>query len=113
MTVAMKDSFATYSSTEVVRAVSLEVASWTWEMKLPYSRAAQRGSAADSSASSRDGEIRVEVADHGRGFDRDRLPPDRFGVRGSILDTMRALPNGGADVRSGGDGTRVTLWWRP
>lgn len=68
---------------------------------------------AELTASSRDGEIRVEVADHGRGFDRDRLPPDRFGVRGSILDTMRALPNGGADVRSGGDGTRVTLWWRP
>ena len=43
----------------------------------------------------------------------DRLPPDRFGVRGSILDTMRALPNGGADISSGGDGTRVTLWWRP
>ncbi|GAA4516288.1 MULTISPECIES: sensor histidine kinase [Nonomuraea] len=59
------------------------------------------------------GEIRVEVADHGRGFDHDRLPPDRFGVRGSILDTMRALPNGGADITSGGDGTRVTLWWRP
>jgi hypothetical protein len=59
------------------------------------------------------GEIRVEVADHGRGFDHDRLPPDRFGVRGSILDTMRALPNGGADIISGGDGTRVTLWWRP
>ncbi|MFG1943881.1 sensor histidine kinase [Nonomuraea sp. NPDC048826] len=64
-------------------------------------------------SSRRGEEIRVEVADHGRGFDRDRLPPDRFGVRGSILDTMRALPNGGADISSGGDGTRVTLWWRP
>lgn len=64
-------------------------------------------------ADRRDGAIRVEVADHGRGFDRDRLPPDRFGVRGSILDTMRALPNGGADISSDGDGTRVTLWWRP
>ncbi|MGI5270225.1 sensor histidine kinase [Nonomuraea sp. CA-218870] len=63
-------------------------------------------------SSRRGDEIRVEVADHGRGFDRDRLPPDRFGVRGSILDTMRALPNGGADISSGGHGTRVTLWWR-
>lgn len=64
-------------------------------------------------SSRHDGEIRVEVADGGRGFDQDRLPPDRFGVRGSILDTMRSLPNGGAEIRSGGQGTRVRLWWRP
>ncbi|MEU8148342.1 ATP-binding protein [Nonomuraea sp. NPDC048901] len=64
-------------------------------------------------SSRRDGEIRVEVADEGRGFDQDRLPPDRFGVRGSILDTMRSLPNGGAEISSGGQGTRVSLWWRP
>lgn len=61
----------------------------------------------------RDGEILVEVADAGRGFDQDRLPPDRFGVRGSILDMMRSLPNGGAEISSGAQGTRVTLWWRP
>ncbi|MEV4806371.1 ATP-binding protein [Nonomuraea sp. NPDC049421] len=61
----------------------------------------------------RDGTIRVEVADHGRGFDQHRLPPDRFGVRGSILDTMRSLPNGGAAITSGDRGTRVSLWWRP
>ncbi|MEV0235328.1 hypothetical protein [Nonomuraea sp. NPDC050786] len=62
---------------------------------------------------SRDGEIRVEVADAGGGFDLARVPPDRFGVRGSILDTMRSLPNAGADIRSGDQGTRVSLWWRP
>jgi signal transduction histidine kinase len=61
----------------------------------------------------RAGEIRVEVADEGGGFDQDRLPSDRFGVRGSILDTMRSLPNGGAEISSGGQGTRVSLWWRP
>ncbi|GAA2884400.1 sensor histidine kinase [Nonomuraea rubra] len=61
----------------------------------------------------RDGEIVVEVADAGRGFDQHRLPPDRFGVRGSILDTMRSLPNGGAEIFSGDRGTRVSLWWRP
>ncbi|MGN9841136.1 sensor histidine kinase [Nonomuraea sp. H19] len=59
------------------------------------------------------GEIRVEIADAGRGFDQDRLPPDRFGVRGSILDTMRSLPNGGAEISSGDHGTLVRLWWRP
>ncbi|QYC39985.1 nitrate/nitrite sensor protein NarX [Nonomuraea coxensis DSM 45129] len=61
----------------------------------------------------RGGEIVVEVADRGRGFDQDRLPPDRFGVRGSILDMMRSLPNGGARISSGAQGTRVSLWWRP
>ncbi|HEX4814610.1 MAG TPA: hypothetical protein VFV66_17860 [Nonomuraea sp.] len=61
----------------------------------------------------RDGRILVEVADSGRGFDQDRLPPDRFGVRGSILDMMRSLPNGGAEIISGARGTRVSLWWRP
>ncbi|MGW0810177.1 sensor histidine kinase [Nonomuraea sp. NPDC002799] len=60
-----------------------------------------------------DGEILVEIADTGRGFDQERLPPDRFGVRGSILDTMRSLPNGGAEIFSGAHGTRVRLWWRP
>jgi hypothetical protein len=64
-------------------------------------------------SSRHDGEIRVEVADEGCGFDQDRLAPDRFGVRGSILDTMRSLPNGGAEISSGGQGTRVRLWWRP
>ncbi|TDD11244.1 hypothetical protein E1292_06180 [Nonomuraea deserti] len=64
-------------------------------------------------SSSRDGEIRVEVADAGAGFDVERVPPDRFGVRGSILGTMRSLPNAGADIRSGTGGTRVSLWWRP
>lgn len=64
-------------------------------------------------SSRRDGEVRVEVADEGRGFDEHRLPPDRFGVRGSILATMRSLPNGGAEISSGGHGTRVSLWWRP
>ncbi|MGW4794574.1 sensor histidine kinase [Nonomuraea sp. NPDC004297] len=61
----------------------------------------------------RDGGIVVEIADAGPGFDQDRLPPDRFGVRGSILDTMRTLPNGGAEISSGDRGTRVSLWWRP
>ncbi|MEW9548213.1 sensor histidine kinase [Nonomuraea sp. NPDC050783] len=61
----------------------------------------------------RDGGIVVEIADSGRGFDQERLPPDRFGVRGSILDMMRSLPNGGAEISSGAQGTRVSLWWRP
>ncbi|MFB4277514.1 sensor histidine kinase [Nonomuraea sp. MTCD27] len=68
---------------------------------------------AELSSGRRDGEILVEVADTGRGFDQDRLPTDRFGVRGSILDTMRSLPNGGARISSGDRGTRVSLWWRP
>ncbi|MFC5823963.1 sensor histidine kinase [Nonomuraea insulae] len=68
---------------------------------------------AELSSGRRDGEILVEIADAGQGFDQHRLPPDRFGVRGSILDTMRSLPNGGAQISSGDRGTRISLWWRP
>ncbi|NUR82952.1 MAG: ATP-binding protein [Nonomuraea sp.] len=68
---------------------------------------------ADLVCGRRDGRVHVEVADAGRGFDQDRLPPDRFGVRGSILDTMNALRGGGAEISSGAGGTRVSLWWRP
>lgn len=68
---------------------------------------------AELSSGRRDGEILVEIADTGHGFDQHRLPDDRFGVRGSILDTMRSLPNGGAQISSGDRGTRISLWWRP
>lgn len=59
-----------------------------------------------------DGEVRVEVTDRGRGFDLARIPPDRFGVRGSIVDAMRSV-GGGARFSFEDQGTRVTLWWRP
>jgi signal transduction histidine kinase/phage shock protein PspC (stress-responsive transcriptional regulator) len=53
--------------------------------------------------------VEVFVRDRGRGFDPARVPPDRLGVRGSIIDRMRRH-GGEADVRSvHGEGTEVRL----
>jgi signal transduction histidine kinase/phage shock protein PspC (stress-responsive transcriptional regulator) len=53
--------------------------------------------------------VEVFVRDRGRGFDPERLPPDRHGVRGSIVARMRRH-GGEADVRSGhGAGTEIRL----
>ena len=56
-----------------------------------------------------DDHVRVEVADHGPGFDLDAVPDDRMGVRESIIGRMRR--NGGeARLRSAPDGgTEVEL----
>jgi signal transduction histidine kinase len=54
-------------------------------------------------------EIAIFVRDRGRGFDLDRVPDDRMGVRGSIIGRMER--NGGkATVRTApGEGTEVRL----
>jgi signal transduction histidine kinase/phage shock protein PspC (stress-responsive transcriptional regulator) len=53
--------------------------------------------------------VEVFVRDRGRGFDPTRVPLDRYGVRGSIVDRMRRH-GGEADVRSVHDeGTEVRL----
>ena len=50
----------------------------------------------------------VFIRDRGTGFDPDAVPPDRLGVRESIVGRMRR--NGGtAVIRSGPDGTEVRL----
>ena len=50
----------------------------------------------------------VFIRDRGTGFDPDAVPPDRIGVRESIVGRMRR--NGGtAAIRSGPDGTEVRL----
>ena len=56
-----------------------------------------------------DGTIEVFVRDRGRGFDLERIPGDRLGVRGSIIDRM-SRHGGQARVRSEpGEGTEVHL----
>jgi signal transduction histidine kinase len=56
------------------------------------------------------GGVEIFVRDRGRGFDPGAVPPDRLGVRGSIVDRMQRH-GGSADVRSHpGDGTEVRLW---
>lgn len=59
-----------------------------------------------------DGTIEIRVSDNGRGFNSRRIPPERLGVRVSILNRMATLPGGRADVESArGVGTRVSLGW--
>lgn len=54
-------------------------------------------------------QVEVFVRDRGRGFDPDRVPADRHGVRTSILDRVRRH-GGHAEVRSvPGEGTEVRL----
>jgi anti-sigma regulatory factor (Ser/Thr protein kinase) len=59
-----------------------------------------------------DGRFLVEVRDHGRGFDRTRIwashPPTPLGLRGRGLWIARQITDG-VTVRSGGDGTTVTI----
>ncbi|MDN4475994.1 ATP-binding protein [Demequina sp. SYSU T00192] len=59
-----------------------------------------------------DGSARVVVADHGRGFAAGRVSQRRLGIRVSILERMRTVTGGDADVSSSpGVGTTVVLTW--
>jgi signal transduction histidine kinase len=56
--------------------------------------------------------LSVEFVDDGAGFDPDRVPVSRFGIRASILDRMHVV-GGSADVTSApGRGTTVAIGWR-
>jgi signal transduction histidine kinase len=58
-----------------------------------------------------DGGIRISIEDDGRGFDLDRIAPERLGVRISIIERMRLI-GGDAEIRSApGEGTVVVLRW--
>ena len=58
---------------------------------------------------STDGVVQVVVSDQGRGFDPERVPEERLGIRHAIDASMRAV-GGRADVRSSpGNGTLVVL----
>ena len=59
-------------------------------------------------------QVQVTVVDDGRGFDPETVAPHRLGLRVSIHGRMAGLPGGGAHIESApGQGTRVTLEWRP
>ncbi|HEY3192490.1 MAG TPA: ATP-binding protein [Solirubrobacterales bacterium] len=59
-----------------------------------------------------DGDARVFIDDRGPGFDPDAIPPDRRGVRESIIGRMKRH-GGRAEIRSSpGDGTEVELTLR-
>ncbi|MFC7446759.1 ATP-binding protein [Rhodococcus daqingensis] len=56
--------------------------------------------------------LRVMVADNGRGFDPDRVPPYRLGIGVSIRARMAAVTGCTSEIRSTPDlGTQVTLRW--
>jgi signal transduction histidine kinase len=56
--------------------------------------------------------IRITVRDDGQGFNSRRIPPERLGVRVSILTRMETLPGGHASLESArGSGTTVTVGW--
>lgn len=57
--------------------------------------------------------LEVTILDDGVGFDPDQVGPARLGVAVSILDRMRSLAGGRAEIVSRpGVGTRVVLGWR-
>ena len=59
-----------------------------------------------------DGAIRATVQDTGKGFNPKAVNDRRLGIRVSILERMRLLPGGSAEVESRpGRGTTVTLSW--
>ena len=58
-------------------------------------------------------EVRVVVADQGRGFRRDRVPASSFGVALSVENRMDAVGGSARIDTAPGEGTRVTLSWRP
>lgn len=59
-----------------------------------------------------EGGLSVIVRDRGAGFDLARIPPDRLGIRGSIIARLDAV-GGNAHIDSGPGGTTVTLSWEP
>ncbi|MFG6445016.1 sensor histidine kinase [Microbacterium sp. P07] len=56
------------------------------------------------------GGVTVRVRDAGGGFDIDRIPDDRLGIRGSIQARVTAV-GGRTEIESGSSGTTVTLHW--
>lgn len=55
-----------------------------------------------------EGSIEVYVRDAGSGFEPERLPPGRRGVRDAIIGRMQHV-GGSAEIESGEDGTEVAL----
>jgi signal transduction histidine kinase len=60
-----------------------------------------------------DGGVRIVVSDDGDGFDMAALPPERLGVRVSILERVQDIGGTALIDSAPGRGTTVTLGWRP
>ncbi|MDY5785916.1 PspC domain-containing protein [Corynebacterium sp.] len=55
------------------------------------------------------GELSVYIRDRGVGFDADAIPPDRHGVRDSIIGRMERAGGSATISRAAGNGTEVVL----
>jgi signal transduction histidine kinase len=55
--------------------------------------------------------VEIVVRDNGEGFDLDRVPHDRLGIRASIFARVAAV-GGTSSIESDADGTTVRLRWR-
>lgn len=55
-------------------------------------------------------DLRIEVRDHGTGFDLGQVPDDRLGIRASIIARVAAV-GGTAQIESDSTGTVVRLRW--
>lgn len=64
------------------------------------------------------GEVRHEgvgvvIRDDGQGFDVERVPPERLGLRVSVRQRMQAVGGSASWTSTPGAGTQVVLQWRP
>lgn len=57
-------------------------------------------------------DVRVRIADEGRGFDRTKVPPGRMGLSRSIPGHMSSVGGSAAVTSAPGRGTEVLLTWR-
>lgn len=60
-----------------------------------------------------DGRITISIADDGIGFDASAAPPERLGVRQSIVARVSEVGGRARIVSAPGEGTEVTLAWTP
>lgn len=57
--------------------------------------------------------VRITVSDDGQGFDASRIPPERLGVRVSILGQMERVGGTATLLTAPGQGTSIILEWIP
>ncbi len=57
--------------------------------------------------------VRIQLRDDGIGFRIDRIPRDRIGVRTSIFARLEAVHGQASVVTGPGEGTEITLEWKP
>ncbi|HWL76302.1 sensor histidine kinase [Microbacterium sp.] len=91
----------------VARALSLAA---TQAIANSVQHADAAGLTVEVSSSANPTKLRIDVRDTGKGFDMERVPDDRLGIRGSIIARVGAV-GGTASISSGPSGTSVRLEW--